>query len=226
MSPSSRPDRVRRPSARAVLVAWLGSAALVALPAPAAAGAYEDFHKAVRIDDARGVQRLLLRGMDPNTRTEQGEPALVVALREENWAAAGALLQHPGLDLEATNPAGETALMMAALRGRADWVGRLLERGARVHREGWSPVLYAASGPEPAALALLLDRGAPVNARAPNGTTPLMMAARYGDQRSVDLLLSRGADVRLRNDRELSAADFAREGGRDRLAERLQALQR
>jgi hypothetical protein len=75
-------------------------------------------------------------------------------------------------------------------------------------------------------VALLLDKGAPVDARSPNGTTPLMMAARYGAEPSVDLLLQRGADPKLKNDRQLSAADFARQGGREALAQRLERLQR
>ena len=208
------------------LARWLAAGLLGCAAATAQAGAYEDFLKAVRIDDGRGVQRLLQRGLDPNTRDEQGEPPLVVAMRDSSFEVAQALLAHPALDLEAANPAGETPLMMAALRGHADWVARLIGRGARVHKDGWSPVLYAAAGPEPKSLALLLDRGAPPNARSPNGTTPLMMAARYGDQRGVDLLLARGADPQARNERDLSAADFARDGGRDALAERLARLAR
>ena len=103
-------------------------------------------------------------------------------------------------------------------------MARLLAKGAKVQRPGWSPVLYAASAPEPQALALLLDKGAPVDARSPNGTTPLMMAAKYGSERSVELLLSRGADPGAVNDRQLGAADFARQAGRDALAERLAKL--
>ena len=37
---------------------------------------------------------------------------------------------------------------------------------------------------------VLLEQGAPVNARAPNGNTPLMMAARHGHEDSVALLLA------------------------------------
>lgn len=190
------------------------------------AGAYEDFLKAVAVDDAVTVQRLLQRGMDPNTRDEKGQVALYLALRGDSFKVADVLLAHPQLEVDAANAAGETPLMMAALRGRVDWESRLLERGARVHQPGWSPVLYAAGSPDPQALALLLDRGAPVDARSPNGTTPLMMAARYGSEAAVDLLLSRGADPRAANERRLTAADFARQGGRDRLAERLQSLAR
>jgi ankyrin repeat protein len=188
------------------------------------AGAYDDFFQAIQRNDGVGLKSLLQRGMDPNTRDEKGQVGLYLALRGDAFAAADALIQHPDLDLNASNAAGETPLMMAALRGNVAWANRLLERGAKVHQAGWSPVLYAASGPEPKALVLLLDKGAPVDARAPNGTTPLMMAARYGNEASVQLLLDRGADARLRNDLSMSAADFARQAGRQALADRLAAL--
>jgi len=68
---------------------------------------------------------------------------------------------------------------------------------------------------------LLLDRGAPIDAGSPNGSTALMMAAQYGSEASVDLLLSRGADAKIKNDRGLTAGDFARLAKRDALAARL-----
>jgi len=51
-----------------------------------------------------------------------------------------------------------------------------------------------------------------------------MMAARYGDEGSVAVLLERGADATLRNQLDLSAADFARAAGREPLARRLESL--
>jgi ankyrin repeat protein len=190
------------------------------------AGAYEDYFRAVAQDNGPAMIGLLQRGLDPNTRDEQGQVGLYLALRAGSFSVAQALLAAPGLEVDALNPAGETPLMIAALRGQAEWVEKLLARGARVHQEGWSPVLYAASAPDAKVLGLLLDRGAQVNARAPNGTTPLMMAARYGSEAAVDLLLARGADPTLRNDRQLRAGDFARQGGRDALARRLDELAR
>jgi uncharacterized protein len=192
----------------------------------AMAGAYEDFFKAIENDDAGQVTALLQRGFDPNTRDEKGQVGLYLALRSDASQVAEALWAHPGLDVEAANSAGETPLMMAALRGRLAWARRLLDRGANPHRVGWAPVHYAATGPDPGVVALLLTRGAPVDARSPNGTTPLMMAARYGNQDSVDVLLKAGANARLRNDRDLGAADFARAEGRTALASRLETLAR
>lgn len=196
------------------------------MPAMASAGAYEDFFRAVDTDNVGQVNELLAQGFDPNTPDERGQRPLYLALRSESYKVAAALLAHPGLKVDATNGADETPLMLAALRGQHPWVERLLARGARVHKEGWSPLHYAASGPETRTVALLLERGAPIDAASPNRTTPLMMAAQYGAETSATLLLDRGAQAALLNDRGHSAADFARRGGRQALAARLETLAR
>ena len=181
-----------------------------------------DLFKAIEIDAPHLVTRALVAGVDPNVRDGEGQPALYVALRSESWKAVQALLDHPGLKVDAPNASGETPLMMAALRGQVTWMQRLVERGATVNKAGWAPLHYAASGPTLEAVEWLLGRGAALDARSPNGTTALMMAARYGAIDAADLLLAKGANPALRNDRELSAADFARAAGRDALAQRLQ----
>jgi ankyrin repeat protein len=190
------------------------------------AGAYEDFFKAVELDDGRAVTQLLARGFDPNTPDAKGQFGLFLALRGESYKAAQALLPHPDLKVDAANPADETALMMAALRGSVDWCQRLLDRGAQVNREGWAPLHYAASGPEPKVLTLLLDRGAAIDAQAANGATALMMAASYGSEDSVVLLLARGANPKLTDKRNQTAAGFAHLSGRDALAQRLERAAR
>jgi hypothetical protein len=194
---------------------------LVAGLSAARAGAYEDFFKAIELDNAQAVTQLLGRGFDPNTPDPKGQLPLYLALRSESFQAAAALASSPAIQIDKANAAGETPLMIAAMRGSLDWTRRLVERGAQVNREGWTPLHYAASGPDPAVLAYLLDRGAIVDARAPNGSTALMMAASYGPEASVRLLLERGADAKLRNLRDMSAADFARAGGREALAAQL-----
>lgn len=185
-----------------------------------------DFFRAVNIDDVRKVNQLLARGFDPNSLSTRGVPAVVQAVRDESPKVMDALLAHPELKVDATTPANETALMMAALAGQTEWAQRILARGAQVNREGWTPLHYAASGPEPKLLGLLLDKGAAIDARSPNGTTPLMMASRYGNEDGAYLLLERGANAKLRNDQNLGAADFARTGGREKLASRLEQAAR
>ncbi|MEO6031484.1 MAG: ankyrin repeat domain-containing protein [Burkholderiaceae bacterium] len=166
------------------------------------------------------------RGFDPNTRDEKGQPGLTIAVQEHAEKVTRLLLQHPTIDVNAMNSAGESALMMAGLKGDLAATKLLLAGGARVNQPGWSALHYAASGPQPEIVQLLLERGAAVDARSPNGTTPMMMAARYGSEDSVKLMLKRGANPRLANQRELRAADFARLAGRKSLASRLDAAAR
>jgi hypothetical protein len=190
------------------------------------AGSYEDFFAAILRDNPDNLRALLQRGFDPNTVDPKGETGFVLALRANASKAAQALVEHPGFDVNALNATGESPLMLAAIRGDVALSRRLVERGARINLPGWSPLHYAASGPATEIVALLLDRGAEVDAGSPNATTALMMAARYGSEDSVALLLSRGADATRRNQLELTAADFAAEAGRKALAERLRTLAR
>jgi len=186
------------------------------------ADSYVDFFRAVNVDNDRTVSELLARGFDPNTKSESGQVALFLAMRDDAPKVAAALLASPALNVDAANATGETALMMAALKGRLDWAKRLIERGAKVHKPGWAPVHYAATGPNTELLTMLLDRGADINALAPNRNTPLMMAARYGPENNVKLLVQRGADKKLINERNLSAADMAKTGERAWLVPLLQ----
>jgi uncharacterized protein len=180
-----------------------------------------DFFRAVPLDDARTVAQLLARGFDPNAVNGKGQSGLFLALRENAPRVTEALLSHPQTRIDAPNSSDETPLMMAALRGHLDWTEKLLDKGASLNRPGWTPLHYAATGPETRVVALLLARGATLEAASPNRTTPLMMASRYGPESTVDLLLQRGASLNARNDQGLGAADFAALGGRESLARRL-----
>lgn len=183
----------------------------------ATADAYVDYFRAVSVDNADTVAELLAGGFDPNTKSESGNVALFLAMRDDSPKVATVLLASPALNVDATNAVGETPLMMAALKGRTEWAKKLIERGAKVQKPGWAPVHYAATGPSTELLIMLLDRGAEINALAPNRNTPLMLAARYGPEDNVKLLLQRGADKKLINDRNLSAADMARTADRQAL---------
>jgi ankyrin repeat protein len=207
----------------------LGNATRLALGIAAAgwaSGARADdaleFARSMRTDDGRLAAALLERGADPNAPDADGQVPLFLALRDHSPRVAAALLASPRLAVDAANRAGETPLMMAALRAETDFVRRLLERGAQVNREGWTPLHYAASGPGVDVVALLLDRGAAIEALSPNRTTSLMMAAGYGAIDAAELLLRRGADPKARNDAGLTAADFAARAGRDALQRRLE----
>ncbi len=189
----------------------------------AVAGSFDDFFIAIRNDNVGSLKSLLQRGLDPNTRNEKGQSGLAVAIQEQSPKAAKLLLEQPTTDIDALNNAGESALMIAAIKGDVADLKLLLARGAKVNLPGWSPLHYAATGGSAAIIRLLLSKGARLEARSPNGSTPLMMAARYGNEEAVDALLAAGADRGAKNDLGMDASAFAASGGRDKLAARLKA---
>ncbi|GAP34711.1 ankyrin repeat domain-containing protein [Piscinibacter sakaiensis] len=191
---------------------------------PARADGVEDLLVAINRDDRGGVRRLLERGVDPNALDAKGRNGLSFALLNDSLAAAEVLLADPKVDVNRLNAAGESPLMIAALRGNLDWCKRLVARGAKVNHDGWSALHYAASGPNAAIVDWLIGLGANVEGRSPNGTTPLMMAARYGPEDAVDRLLAARAEIRATNEQDLNAVDFARLGGRESLMRRLARL--
>ncbi len=175
----------------------------------ATAGAYDDFLRAVIGNDGATIRQLVARGVDPNTPDEKGQPGIIRALHADSSDAALTLAKAPGLAVDARNPVGETALMIAALKGDLAVCEALLARGAPVDHPGWTPLHYAASGSSLPALRLLLAHGARVDARAPNGRTPLMMAVLHASEEVVDTLLAAGADRAARDRNDSTAADIA-----------------
>jgi hypothetical protein len=213
--------RARRAAKRQAFLSLLLMLPL-AWPQTVRADARDDFFKGIELDRPGLVRAALAAGLDPNTADDRGRTGLQLALRDGSFEVAELLLTARGIDVDRASVNGETPLMLAALRGHLRWMERLAERGASINRPGWAPLHYAASGPEPKAVSWLLDRGAQLEARSPNGTTALMMAAGYGAIDAVEVLLTRGAEATPRNQAGLTAADFARRAGRDAVASRLE----
>jgi uncharacterized protein len=183
---------------------------LAVLPAAALGGSYVDFFRAVKIDDAPAVRKLLQRGFDPNAIEEtRGDTGMILALREEAMDVFRVMLNAPDVDIEAKAFNGDNALMIACFKGNLPAVEALLEKGAQVNRPGWAPLHYAAFSGNVDIVRLLLDKSAYIDAESPNKTTPLMMAAMAGKIHAVKLLLDEGADLTLRNEAGMNAVDFA-----------------
>ncbi len=209
-----------------------GMACLMAAWCPPLWAQLDDpYFAAVVRDDESAVVSYALRGGNLNAQ-RRGEHALLVAAREGSLKVAQFLVSQRNVQVDTPNAAGETALMLAAIKGHLPLVRALIGRGAAVNKPGWTPLHYAASHPEPVAkdiVALLLEHHAYIDAESPNGTTPLMMAARYGHGAAVELLLEEGADPAVRNSMGMAALDFAQSASRpdatQAILQRLRAVQ-
>lgn len=198
------------------------TAAAALLPEIALAGAYQDYFKAVQMDNAADVRSLLRRGFDPNTvEAERGDSGLILALREGAMHVFEVLVNARDINLEIKTRNGDTALMLAAYKANKPAVEALLEKGAEVNQPGWAALHYAAASGNDDIVQLLLDHSAYIDAESPNKTTPIMMAARSGHILTVKLLLDEGADATLKNDAGMTAIDFANKFDHKDIAEGL-----
>lgn len=221
-APASLPVRARRRVVLAALAAGLWMGAPLAL---AQSGDVADLFTAVVRDNGSTVARLLQKGVDPNVRDAKGQTPMVLALQQGNMNAFNALMASPRTNVEFRNSHDESPLMIAAIRGNHEAVVRLERQGAHVNKPKWTPLHYAASGTSDDQVRItdfLLEKHAFIDAQSPNGTTPLMIAAQYGTEGVVRLLIESDADPLMKNQLGMTAVDFAKRAGRDRLAAELQ----
>ena len=178
-----------------------------------------DMVVAAEMDNATQVNKLLAKGLSPNTVDPiTGETVLMIALREGSNGVIAELIADKGLKLEQTAPNGNTALMLAAFKRNKPAVIALLARGAVVTRPGWTALHYAAAAGDAEIATLLLGKYAYIDAESPSQLTPLMIAAREGQLDVVTLLLREGADARLKNNEKLTASQIAVRAGYDAIA--------
>ncbi|MFC5473680.1 ankyrin repeat domain-containing protein [Paraherbaspirillum soli] len=181
------------------------------LPLSSKANKTDDYFKAVKMDDERGMQALLAHGVDPNlVEPQRGESGLMLALQEDSKKVFAVLLNARGIDLNARARNGDTALMIASYKGKVAAVKALLDKEAEPNNTGWTALHYAAAVGNDEIVQMLLDASAYIDAGSPNHTTPIMMAARAGKILTVKLLLDAGADATLKNDVGMTAIDLAR----------------
>ena len=137
------------------------------------------------------------------------------------------LLDRDGTLANAFGADGNVPVGLAAFFGQVDAMKRLLDRGAQVGIAARNvmkvqPLHAAVAARNPEAVAMLLARGADVNARQQVGYTPLMGAASGGRDDIVDLLLQHGADPSLVSDDGKTAAPIAAEHGHSTMAAKLE----
>ena len=128
---------------------------------------------------------------------------LVEAVRAGDRPAVRDLLAD-GVDVNAVQPDGATALHWAAYRDDAETAGLLLAAGAAgaANDLGVTPLYLACENGNAALVRVLLAAGADARAALPSGETALMTAARTGSADAVAALVAHGAEVNARESLE------------------------
>lgn len=180
----------------------------------------EAYRLALEGDDLARFQTLVQQGLGPNVVMPDGNPAVQYGMQQGARQIVTWLLQHPQLDVQQKNMAGDTAVMQASAQGELAWVTALAKRGGDLNpATGWTPLHYAAGNGHLSVVEYLLSRQVRIDAFSPNRTTPLMMAARANSLEAVRLLVARGARVDLENEAGFSALSYAQRNNNTEMAE-------
>jgi ankyrin repeat protein len=162
------------------------------------------------------VNALIAAGGDVNRALPEGETVLMTAARTGNVPVLQALLKKDARVEAHDGFYGETALIWATDADQPDAVGALLDAGAGIDTRSasaqfarrnagltrlslgeWTPLMYAARDGAMKAGALLVKRGASVNAADPDGATALVLAIINYHFDFAGMLLEHGADPNL-----------------------------
>ncbi|RPI58969.1 MAG: ankyrin repeat domain-containing protein, partial [Lysobacterales bacterium] len=174
--------------------------ALLAMTGVLAAQAEPALVDAAMNGDLKAVRTLVRQSDDVNAAQPDGMTALHWAVQRRDLEMTNLLL-NAGADFSITNRTGAKPLYLAAVNGDAAMIARLLDAGedanAVLTAEGETVLMLTSYTGNPAAVKLLLDRGAEVNTQQFRGQTALMWAAAEGHAEVVRLLLARGADPAL-----------------------------
>jgi len=176
-----------------------------------------------------------------NTRSDKGYSPVLIALYHRKLDCLTVLLAAgPVLDIFDASSVGATArvaelldadpgllnayaadgffpLALAAFFGHPKTVKLLLDRGADVAQAARNPMkiqaLHSAVTNSFESVKMLVDAGAPVNAKQDKGWAALHEAVNRGDVEMTRYLLAHGADPKQQNDEGKSAIGLAADKG-------------
>jgi ankyrin repeat protein len=161
---------------------------------------------AVKAGDLERVKQLLDAGADVDARDALGVPAIVSAVSGGSEPMT-TLLLNSGANVGLGDNNGSTALRIACESGRKGLVKLLV---AKDEGRGAGLFLEVCRKGRTDWVRLLLEGGAPIDAKDANGNTGLMLASGNGRLEVARFLLEKGADVRLKNHKGVTALGWAR----------------
>jgi len=162
--------------------------------------------------DLDQLKRHIAWGTDVLSPLPDGRTPLQIAAADGREVFVELLLKA-GADPDARGADGRTALETALINGRIQVATLLVPRNKPIDANALLLELARAGTRDRYALAFLLQRGADLNARGPDGDTALLIAVRRDDRVFVRHLLDRGADPFITDANGKSALAVAEELG-------------
>ena len=170
-------------------------------------------HDAVKSKDLARVMSALKPWKSVNGIDRNGSTPLSLAMDENNLPIAKFLLERgASLDLSLPRRRPVNYLEQAIYRRKPQFVKLFLDHGASL--ANGKALNFAVRKGDPGMVRMLLDAGAPVNAKA-SGLTALMVALanrwrkNASSKEIIDLLLQHGADPRARDPKGYTPIDHA-----------------
>lgn len=178
------------------------------------------FIKSVKNKDYYTVQNMNLENVDVNNCGDDGQTALIIAVRNRDIKMINILIDYCRVDINAldNNKYRIPALTHAIMINRFDIVKLLVKKGADINlggqgvNRGNTPLMIASwNGNLELVEFLLKQDDICVNQQDSNGFTPLIKAAIRNRKEITDVLLKNGADKNIRSFEDKTAADYARD---------------
>lgn len=167
------------------------SASGVLLDAEDVANLRDVAFQAAREGDVETLAAYFDAGQPADIRNARGDTLLILATYYGHKNAAALILKQPGVDPNAVNAMGFTALTGAAFKGDLPTARLLLKQGADPNGTagaGRTPLMFAALFGRTAVAKVLFEHGADVAAADAAGATALSLAEAQGNTAMVGLL--------------------------------------
>lgn len=161
------------------------------------------------------VLRLLNKGADVNTSTDDGATALMYAVQSENLETCKILLYNganPNITPENLAP----ALIAAVKNGNLDITELLIRKGANINvqdPEGITSLMYASAFNFFTMADMLIYYNADVNMSDYDGNTALIIASYYGNTDIVSLLIKSQSAIEIPDKKGFRALHCASQNG-------------
>ncbi|XP_073515846.1 ankyrin repeat domain-containing protein 27 isoform X2 [Phyllobates terribilis] len=164
------------------------------------------------------LSRIPSSGLGVNVSSRDGFTPLHIAALHGHAVLVNLLLKH-GAHVDAKNGNRALPLHLACHKGHLEVVKLLMEISAGKNKKdanGNTPLIYACMAGHLEMATRLLEHGASVNLGNVKGNTALHESVRRNHEGLVKLLLLYGAPADVRNKRQYSPVDFAKENVRIR----------